>query len=154
MKIEVNDIVTIVADVSFTDDEGNVQMRMKDCDGRVLFLFRDWQNVDACILEVNGVQTPFRLTDLRLKEKAPMPAEKEEHHENPEPYEVLKNFVATIPRWSIAYVYQINDELVAARSIEEAIGIFYQSKTEQVVIDNVKLLNHNHALVQNEIPLI
>ena len=70
-EIEINDIVTIIADASFTDDEGNVQMQLKDCDGRVLFFFTDWNDQKACILEVNGIQTPFRLQDIKLKEKAP-----------------------------------------------------------------------------------
>ena len=51
-------------------------------------------------------------------------------------------------------MYQINDKFVAARSIVEAIGIFYQSEETPVFIDSVKLLTHDQALVQNEIPLI
>lgn len=150
-EIEINDIVTIIADTSFTDDEGNVQMQLKDCDGKVLFLFTNWNDQQACILEVNGIQTPFRLQDIKLKEKAPIDETRQEY---PNPYTVIKEFVSTIPTWSLAYVYQINDKFVAARSIVEAIRIFYQSEETPVVIESVKLLSQDQALVQNEIPLI
>lgn len=148
-EIEVNDIVTVLTDVFYTDSEGNVKLNLKNCDGKVLFLFTDWDDVQACILEINDIQSPFRISDLQLKEKAP---EDEPRQEYPSPYSVLKEFVKTIPTWSLSYVYQINDKLVAAKSITDAIGIYYQSEESPVVIDSVKLLDH--ALVQNEIPLI
>lgn len=153
--IEVNDIVTVTTDVIYCDKEGNEKLKIKDCNGRVLFLFTDWDNAQSCILEINGIQTPFLIKDLKLKEKAPepMPNEEEKEQKNPEPNEVLRDFVATIPRWSLGYVYQINRQLVAAQSLEEAIGIFRESDNI-TTIESIKLMDHDNALIQNEIPVI
>lgn len=80
-------------------------------------------------------------------------AEEEEKKENPEPYEVLKNFVDGIPRWSLGYVYNINGRLVAAHSLEEAVGIYRQESTN-VTIESIKLMERDCAYIQNEIPLV
>lgn len=68
--IEVGDIVTIIAPIEFPGKDGNPNIELEGRECMVLFTFEDWQNEKACILDVPGVcQSPFRMSDLKLKEK-------------------------------------------------------------------------------------
>lgn len=119
---------------------------------RVVFRFWDGKQNVYVVTASDGITVLLVESDAELQEPAEEVANEPEY-QTPEPYEVLKNFVSKIPTISLGYVFKVNRRLVAAHSLEEAIGMFRQ-QADSETIESVQLLERDCALIQNEIPLI
>ena len=72
-KLNIGDIVTIVGDISFCDEQGNETMKLKGREGRVVMPFTDYGGKQSCLVQIDECTAPFYVSVLELKEKAPKP---------------------------------------------------------------------------------
>ncbi len=72
-KLNIGDIVTIVGDISFCDEQGNDTMKLKGREGRVVMPFTDYGGRQSCLVQLDECTAPFYVSVLELKEKAPEP---------------------------------------------------------------------------------
>lgn len=148
----IGDIVTVAHDVEFCKFGETQSYTLKvgeNC--RVVMPFTGLGGTEACLVKIGNFTEPILCSELVLIEKAPEP---EPEPVRPEPIEVLRNFVAEIPSYSLGYVYNIDSKLVAAHSLEEAISIYYKNMPETKIIKKIQLIDENQAYIQNEIPTI
>ena len=72
-KLNIGDIVTIVGDISFCDEQGNETVKLKGREGRVVMPFTDYGGKQSCLVQLEECTAPFYVSVLELKEKAPKP---------------------------------------------------------------------------------
>lgn len=72
-KLNIGDIVIIVADISFCDEQGNTTLDLKGREGRVVMPFTDYGGKQSCLVQLDECTSPFYVSTLELKEKAPAP---------------------------------------------------------------------------------
>ena len=154
-KIEAGDKVKFTAPKELVTVDGKTYKVDITKSYEVIAPFTDFDGIEACLLKMDGFDQPFMCNDITVVEKASENPDSEDVRKLEDEamaFRALKAAVDAIPPYSLGYVFKINDQIVAAHSLEEAIGIYRKECT--TTIKSVYLECESSAYIQNEIPVI
>lgn len=146
-KFKIGDIVRFASDITLEKLDGSEKLIVdKNKDYEVIFVFNDYNGEEICVLKMDGFDEAFLASGLVLIDR--FEATPKSKLDGASKTEVLESFLRRSPECVDGDLYEIDGEIIAAKSLEGAIDI-YRELNGDALIDSIKRTTNTHILIQN-----
>lgn len=146
-KFQIGDIVRVTANITLGKLDGKEGIIVdKNKDYEVIFVFNDHNGEEICVLRMDGFDQVFLACDLVIIDRFETTPELK--LDGASKTEALESFLRNSPKYVEGDLYEIDGDIIAAKSLEGAIDV-YRDMNGGVLIDSIKRKEQMHILIQN-----